>query len=462
MVLIVWRREALFCFVVSVAALAPLETSNDTVSAPGSIVPANVALSGAQSVQTLADGTTSLLPVSSLSDAGLPQWTPVAKGHVRRLQVGNREVRMRTLAVNPPLFLLEDFLASDEARQLAQDVDKQDLTPSVVAGVGGSRAEEDHYRKSLSTFLSFDSSALMRNVSRRVSAITQVPLLAVRASRDVQAVVYHTGGYYYAHHDSAEGMDRYLTFLYVIENAEKGGETSFPYADDLLPAEGLKDVGSSKFIGRHKGKCAGLKIKAKAGDAILWYNHHIHDGSIAGHNDASLHVGCRVKKGRKVVANNWVIASETHLRDFKGSLVRAHSGTQHFFLNGAFTVAGNSLFIFMHKLEHEDVRTQVDLAITDWLESREAKANVRSSPSMRFVSINFGVDQSSDNFARQTCKHVRKLPRACIITFGDTEMVADRSNFQPRGRAFDAKKLAQFLQDWHEHRTLQPHPTAEL
>ena len=67
-------------------------------------------------------------------------------------------------------------------------------------------------------------------------------------------------------------------------------------------------------------KCedANLRVTAKKGKAVLWYNHFLRDDGWMGEVDEfTLHGGCPVKKGEKWIANFWIKTTDDKEKDMK-------------------------------------------------------------------------------------------------------------------------------------------------
>jgi len=409
-------------------------------------MPAAITIEGGPSVVKV-DGITSLLPVRS--STALWQWPPVAKGHVRTFQIGDRTVTVRTLAMRPALFLVENFLSGVEVKQMMKVIQNSDLEPSTVAGPNNQRMENKEYRISMNAWISHDGTAFQRNITRRLSALTQLPLPLLRGSRDMQAVVYRPGGHYSPHQDSAG--DRYVTALYVMQNANIGGETGFPFADEHYPPDGIPKLLSKKWKQLFKNNtCRGIPVQAQVGSAIMWYNHDInpHSGKLGDVVDEAFHAGCPVKDGTKIVANHWVQADLKAQQYFGKYLVAGGQETQRWFLSSKFTKPGHALFVLLHAGQRNmKLLDEVDEIAAQWTEKFEATSTVATP--LRFISVDVKVDVNS-GFASQACGEIGQVPAACIMVFGKTEMVAKRFNFAGQGDGFDAAKLPTLVQEWQE------------
>ncbi|KII61705.1 Transmembrane prolyl 4-hydroxylase [Thelohanellus kitauei] len=105
-----------------------------------------------------------------------------------------------------------------------------------------------------------------------------------------------------------------MTALVYLNDVPKGGETSFPVADD-------PDYTHEEYLKRKKGDLYNLSqfcyngslvVSPKKGKLVMWYNHMITDEGMLGILDQhSLHGGCDVSEGEKWIANNWIPGPES-------------------------------------------------------------------------------------------------------------------------------------------------------
>jgi prolyl 4-hydroxylase len=100
--------------------------------------------------------------------------------------------------------------------------------------------------------------------------------------------------------DPTKGGQRIATMLMYLTSVEEGGETVFP-ASAVKPNTGDHAAGWSKCAQR------GVAVKAKRGDAMLFWSLKPNGKE----DTASLHAGCPVIRGTKWSATKWM-----HVGDF--------------------------------------------------------------------------------------------------------------------------------------------------
>lgn len=170
---------------------------------------------------------------------------------------------------------------------------------------------------------------VLRELRNRVMRLTRLPPSLVELSEPLQVVRYEQGGHYHAHHDSGpvypettcthtllaanttspfQTSCRYITVLFYLNNVEEGGETTFPVADNRTYEEVSLIQNDVDLLDTRKHCDKGnLRVKPSRGTAVFWYN-YLSDGRgwVGEQDEYSLHGGCKVTKGIKWVANNWI------------------------------------------------------------------------------------------------------------------------------------------------------------
>jgi prolyl 4-hydroxylase len=127
--------------------------------------------------------------------------------------------------------------------------------------------------------------SILRGVEKRVSNTTGIP---EENGESIQLLHYTTGAEYKPHHDFFDpntiagkeylktGGQRFATFIMYLNTPDQGGETVFPILN--------------------------IKIKARKGDALLFYNCDPN----ANVDKLTLHGGSPVIAGEKWIATRWL------------------------------------------------------------------------------------------------------------------------------------------------------------
>ncbi|KII74334.1 Transmembrane prolyl 4-hydroxylase [Thelohanellus kitauei] len=176
---------------------------------------------------------------------------------------------------------------------------------------------------------------IFSKLMQRLEIATGLHKEILYGTEPIQVVRYLSHGHYHAHFDSQNQSSfpnfpcchtlsggtaencricRYMTALVYLNDVPKGGETSFPVADD-------PNYTHEEFLKRTKGDMYNLSqycyngslvVSPKRGRLVMWYNHHVNEDGLLGILDPySLHGGCDVIEGEKWIANNWIPAPET-------------------------------------------------------------------------------------------------------------------------------------------------------
>eukprot|EP00163_Fabomonas_tropica_P030002 TRINITY_DN663_c0_g2_i1.p1 TRINITY_DN663_c0_g2~~TRINITY_DN663_c0_g2_i1.p1 ORF type:complete len:476 (-),score=50.37 TRINITY_DN663_c0_g2_i1:26-1453(-) len=214
---------------------------------------------------------------------------------------------METLALEPRVFLIRDFLAPQEADYL-MSIASPNLEKSRLANFTEDKSENyNDIRTSSQTWL--DDAGLMqsrftRTLPHRLQDLTH---LTLDHSESIQVVHYTPYQHYHAHYDyfqeDAYGVmpdlergrrNRMITVLYYLNHVEEGGGTCFPRADQ-----------HEETWDWDYAACKGVVTTPRKGDAVMFYSLEA-DGHTEGVKDLrSLHGGCDVIKGHKFAANKW-------------------------------------------------------------------------------------------------------------------------------------------------------------
>jgi hypothetical protein len=258
-------------------------------------------------------------------------WPALKVGDEVELEVGGRMVTVRTLALQPRLFEIDNLIDHGECDHIVERAKQLGLRRSKVGDEADS-ATLDTSRTSSQLWvgpLQHNDDEIFERVRQRVYNLTRLPN---DLGEDTQVVHYSKDQHYYAHHDFTRkkfvldnpyyvaGGNRLVTVLYYLNDVEVGGETGFPYVNSHTnPKTGITgecpSVSFSVFVwwliyhhltDYSKACDYGLKLKPKKGGAAMFYS-LAEDGHMDGKVDMwSLHAGCDVHKGEKWLANQWI------------------------------------------------------------------------------------------------------------------------------------------------------------
>ncbi|XP_048758000.2 prolyl 4-hydroxylase subunit alpha-1-like isoform X1 [Ostrea edulis] len=146
------------------------------------------------------------------------------------------------------------------------------------------KLETAEYRVSKSAWLKDDDDVVIRNVNRRIGAVSS---LNVETAEELQIANYGLGGQYEPHFDFARKEEksafrdlgsgnRIATWLTYMTDVDAGGATVFPYI--------------------------GVKLFPEKGAAAFWYNLYRNGDGIYN----TRHAACPVLVGQKWVSNKWI------------------------------------------------------------------------------------------------------------------------------------------------------------
>mmetsp|Transcript_25392 Transcript_25392/g.83994 ORF Transcript_25392/g.83994 Transcript_25392/m.83994 type:complete len:499 (+) Transcript_25392:200-1696(+) len=223
----------------------------------------------------------------------------------------DREVQVETLSTSPRVFLVADFLKPDECEYLIE-FSKAKMGRSTIAEAGNeAKNGVGSARTSSTAWLSKTADPLVAKIRTRVAELVKLPM---ELAEDMQVLHYSKNQHYWAHHDffdpniyrgfvTSPGQNRFITVFFYLSDVEEGGETVFPFAN-----------GDDRRVTDFADCSRGLKVKPKAGNAIIFYSmlakrqQEICPPDDLGCNldVRSLHGGCDVIKGDKWAANYWI------------------------------------------------------------------------------------------------------------------------------------------------------------
>ncbi|KAK3145765.1 hypothetical protein QOZ80_3BG0257130 [Eleusine coracana subsp. coracana] len=210
--------------------------------------------------------------------------------------------RVTQLSWRPRAFLYSGFLSDSECDHLV-NLAKGGMEKSMVADNDSGKSIMSQVRTSSGTFLAKRQDDVVAAIEKRVSAWTFLP---EDNAESIQVLRYEIGQKYDAHfdyfHDKVNlrrGGHRIATVLMYLTDVNKGGETVFPNVVG----------GHLQYKDETWSDCskAGLAVKPKKGDAVLFFSLHLN----ATTDPSSLHGSCPVIEGEKWSATEWI-----HVRSF--------------------------------------------------------------------------------------------------------------------------------------------------
>jgi len=211
-----------------------------------------------------------------------------------------------TLTMHPRLFLVRNFLTTEEADWILNQ-SYTGLNRAKVLEANGSVPHKS--RTGSSTWLYKKDGDIIRRVDRRCGVLVKIPP-EFRREEAMQIVHYLPGQFYYSHNDwfgrtthkananVAAGVNRIVTVFFYLNDVEEGGQTIFPYGG----TNGYKLGDRVDFTDCTRG----TPVYPRKGDAVFWYSLTAR-GQYEGEGDVySLHGACPPHSGEKFAANKWI------------------------------------------------------------------------------------------------------------------------------------------------------------
>ncbi|GAU34237.1 hypothetical protein TSUD_210190 [Trifolium subterraneum] len=205
---------------------------------------------------------------------------------------------MHLLERSPLKWISVTSRAKEECDHLI-NISKPFMEKSFVIDNKTGKNVESRVRTSTGTFLPIGHDTIVRNIEKRISDVTFIP---VEHGEEFNILRYEVGQYYVPHSDyfldefniKTSGQ-RIATMLMYLSDVEEGGETVFPTAK--------RNVSSVPWW-YELSNCAkkGLSIKPKMGDALLFWSMKP-NGTI---DRSSIHGACPVIKGDKWSCTKWM------------------------------------------------------------------------------------------------------------------------------------------------------------
>jgi prolyl 4-hydroxylase len=193
--------------------------------------------------------------------------------------------QMEIISESPKIVVFHNYLSDAECDYLIH-FGAPLLARSTVVDHNSTSGKIDNVRTSRGMFFPYNhNDSILRGVEKRVSNTTGIP---EENGESIQLLHYTTGAEYKPHHDFFDpntiagkeylktGGQRFATFIMYLNTPDQGGETVFPILN--------------------------IKIKARKGDALLFYNCDPN----ANVDKLTLHGGSPVIAGEKWIATRWL------------------------------------------------------------------------------------------------------------------------------------------------------------
>lgn len=211
-------------------------------------------------------------------------FSPIAADVVPPFVPSQKQAQIDVISTQPRIYYIRNFLSSEECDHII-DLARPQLTRSSVIDDKSGGTKIDPARTSQGMFFEqFPKDSLLKEIDKRVVALTLIPLENTEA---IQVLQYKTGAEFKPHWDYFDpstvggienlkrGGQRVATLILYLNTPQKGGETVFPKIDK--------------------------KVKAEKGNAVLFYN-CTPDGNV---DPLTMHGGAPVVKGEKWIATKW-------------------------------------------------------------------------------------------------------------------------------------------------------------
>ncbi|KAJ4744821.1 2-oxoglutarate (2OG) and Fe(II)-dependent oxygenase superfamily protein [Rhynchospora pubera] len=204
----------------------------------------------------------------------------------------------------PRAFIYHNFLSKEECEYLIE-LAKPHMVKSTVVDSTTGKSKDSRVRTSSGMFLQRGRDKVIRAIEKRIADYTFIP---VEHGEGLQILHYEIGQKYEPHYDyfldefnTKNGGQRMATLLMYLSDVEEGGETIFP--DAKVNSSSLPWHDELSECGKR-----GLGVKAKAGDALLFYSMKP-DATL---DPLSLHGGCPIIRGNKWSSTKWM-----HVQEYK-------------------------------------------------------------------------------------------------------------------------------------------------
>lgn len=261
---------------------SPLDMANSMArSGQHSIMVAKAAIDEAM---RLASGAAPAAPDATPAAPFAPRDMPRIETDSNRIAVPDREVELLFVLRQPHVILLGNVLSDEECEAIVRHCERRYSRSTVTDEADGASTVHQGRTSEMASIQRGEAEVADR-IDRRLSALAQWPL---ECSEPFQLQKYDRTQEYRPHFDwlnpdSAghrshlqRGGQRLATFILYLSEVEQGGGTAFP---------GI-----------------GLEVFPKKGNALFFLN------TDANHqpDQQTLHAGCPVVAGTKIIANKWL------------------------------------------------------------------------------------------------------------------------------------------------------------
>ncbi|XP_051140566.1 probable prolyl 4-hydroxylase 9 isoform X2 [Andrographis paniculata] len=205
-------------------------------------------------------------------------------------------IPFQILSWRPRALYFPNFASHAQCQSII-NMAKLQLKPSTLALRPGDTPENTKgIRTSSGMFISSseDKTGILNQIEEKIARATMIPKTH---GESFNVLRYEIGQLYESHHDSfdpnifgRQRSQRIASFLLYLSDVEEGGETMFPYENEIIDPK----------YDFHQ--CTGLKVKPRQGDGLLFYS-LFPNGTL---DPTSLHGSCPVIKGQKWVATKWI------------------------------------------------------------------------------------------------------------------------------------------------------------
>lgn len=208
-----------------------------------------------------------------------PQETMGLPEHLYLMEVSDTfqhaNVTVEKVSSRPPIFVLRNFLSTEECKEIMDSVSVSDMEQGQTASNHG----EEQRKNSHVAWIDNDDGSVVKDAAKRAHDIFlghQQMFHATRGVEPLQVVRYDEGGEYVLHQD---GKRRLLTVLYYLNGA---GETWFPLAggsskDEICQLNRLTALKKCEPLEPGRDgvlvSCEGRGTAIQQGDAVAFYNY---------------------------------------------------------------------------------------------------------------------------------------------------------------------------------------------